>query len=129
MKVLLVDDMRAMVAALKNAIVGFRSDINVLTATTRLEVDQALDQNPDIDYVFLDLKMPGLSHYELLDLAVARLSKADVWVLSGSRSASESEAVRMHGATGYIEKSASMEMFDEVFDILSRPSKTGDFRP
>lgn len=71
--------------------------------------------HPWPDLVFLDLKLPAFSGFEILAWVREQQldGRLDVAILSGSEHASDVERAKALGATGYFVKPVSLEQFRE----------------
>lgn len=86
LNVLVADDNAYYVKNLVNYVLGKNSNIKIINiASNGLEVLDTLKQNPNIDLILLDLKMPKLNGIETLDnIYNMNLSKyPDIIVISG----------------------------------------------
>jgi DNA-binding NarL/FixJ family response regulator len=114
-RVLIADDHPLFRAAMCQAL----SDIvgpNILQASTLNETLCQLDANPDIDLVFLDVKMPG--NDGLIGLSEVRARYPDVLVVMVT-AFEEANLIRKAlslGACGFIPKSASIECIAEAVE-------------
>lgn len=63
MKILIVDDSRADVLIIS----GMLKEYDLLTATNGLEAMSQIEKNPDIGIMILDLNMPVMNGYEVLE--------------------------------------------------------------
>ncbi|MDO6579264.1 response regulator [Alteromonas stellipolaris] len=89
---------------------------NILQASTLNETLCQLDANPDIDLVFLDVKMPG--NDGLIGLSEVRARYPDVLVVMVT-AIEEANLIRKAlslGACGFIPKSASIECIAEAVE-------------
>ena len=63
MKILVVDDSRADVLVIS----GMLKEYDLLTASNGLEAVTQIEQNPDVGIMILDLNMPVMNGYEVLE--------------------------------------------------------------
>ncbi|MFK3978677.1 response regulator transcription factor [Shewanella vesiculosa] len=117
-KAIVADDHPLFRLALKQAIVGMLGE-NILESASFDETLLALESHPDIEVVFLDLKMPG--NEGLTGLTTLRNKYPDILVVIVS--AEESPALVRKaidfGASAYVPKSTPLpEISDAVRDIL-----------
>ncbi len=106
---LIADDHPLFRAALRNAAVGAVADVEVREADSLDSVLAALEAEPNIDLVLLDLHMPG--NHGLAGLAAIRAQFPAVAVVLVSAN-EDPHIVRRaldHGAAGYIPKSAGLD--------------------
>ena len=114
-RVLIADDHPLFRAAMCQAL-GDTVGPNILQASTLNETLSQLDANPDIDLVFLDVKMPG--NDGLIGLSEVRARYPDVLVVMVT-AFEEANLIRKAlslGACGFIPKSASIECIAEAVE-------------
>ncbi len=106
---LIADDHPLFRAALRNAAVGAVADVEVREADSLDSVLAALEAEPGIDLVLLDLHMPG--NHGLAGLAAIRAQFPAVAVVLVSANEDPHTVRRAldHGAAGYIPKSAGLD--------------------
>lgn len=119
-RLLIADDHPLFRAALRGAATDAVADLSVLEAESLDGVLAALDANPDIDLVLLDLHMPG--NHGLAGLAAIRAQYPEVAVVVVSAN-DDPRVVRRaldHGAAGYLPKSAGLdELRDAIRSVLA----------
>ena len=111
---LIADDHPLFRAALKQAAADAVADLHVREAASLDAVLAALEAEPDIDLVLLDLHMPG--NHGLAGLAAVRAQHPGVAVIVVSAN-DDPRVVRRaldHGAAGYLPKSAGLEELREA---------------
>jgi len=114
-RVLIADDHPLFRAAMCQAL-GDIVGPDILQASTLNETLSQLDANPDIDLVFLDVKMPG--NDGLIGLSEVRARYPDVLVVMVT-AFEEAKLIRKAlslGACGFIPKSASIECIAEAVE-------------
>ncbi|WOI36242.1 response regulator transcription factor [Alteromonas sp. CI.11.F.A3] len=114
-RVLIADDHPLFRAAMCQAL-GDIVGPDILQASTLNETLSQLDANPDIDLVFLDVKMPG--NNGLIGLSEVRARYPDVLVVMVT-AFEEANLIRKAlslGACGFIPKSASIECIAEAVE-------------
>jgi len=99
-KILVVDDEPNVLFVLKQS---FRSGYTVLTATSG---EQALEiiESEKPDFVFLDIKMPGISGMEVLGRITGTGAAPTVWMLTGDEELETAMKALEGGASGYLTK-------------------------
>ena len=103
LKVLLADDHRLMLAAVKAALEGDDEIEIVGAAETGSEVLPLVHQtNPDV--VLLDLRMPAMDGLTVIDRLRERHPNVKAIVLSAVEDEDVIETVLMHGATAFVSK-------------------------
>ncbi|MDR6840447.1 response regulator transcription factor [Pseudoxanthomonas sacheonensis] len=113
-KLLIADDHPLFRAALRGAATDAVAQLSVLEAESLEGVLSALEANPDIDLVLLDLHMPG--NHGLAGLAAIRAQYPEVAVVVVSAN-DDPRVVRRaldHGAAGYLPKSAGLDELREA---------------
>ena len=119
-RLLIADDHPLFRAALRGAATDAVADLSVLEAESLDGVLAALEANPDIDLVLLDLHMPG--NHGLAGLAAIRAQYPEVAVVVVSAN-DDPRVVRRaldHGAAGYLPKSAGLdELRDAIRSVLA----------
>lgn len=109
-KILIVDDEENILLVVKAA---FVSNYNVFTATegeTALEIIRR--EKPS--FVFLDIKMPGMSGIKVLEKIKETGAKPVVWMLTGDEDMEMALATLEGGASGYITKPFEVERLRAV---------------
>lgn len=116
--VLLVDDDRADLMLLSQAMQAAAPDVELVAARTAKEVRQALDEH-SIDLVLLDLNMPGASGFEILEAIRGDGQHARLPVLILTTSAADADVLRAYelGANAFITKPADLK---GTIDIMRR---------
>ncbi|MEO6103615.1 MAG: response regulator transcription factor [Pseudoxanthomonas sp.] len=115
-RLLIADDHPLFRAALRGAATDAVAGLSVLEAESLDGVLAALETNPDIDLVLLDLHMPG--NHGLAGLAAIRAQYPQVAVVVVSAN-DDPRVVRRaldHGAAGYLPKSSGL---DELREAIS----------
>ncbi len=117
---LIADDHPLFRAALRGASVDAVAELQVREADSLDGVLAALEQEPDIDLVLLDLHMPG--NHGLAGLAAIRAQHPAVAVVVVSAN-DDPRVVRRaldHGAAGYLPKSAGLDdLRDAIRTVLN----------
>ncbi len=117
-RILIADDHPLVLGALRQALAGTIADAEIFEAADLDSLSAALEANPDMDLVLLDLSMPGVRGFSGLMYLRAQHASVPVIVLS----ANEDRAVMRHcldfGAAGYIPKSVDVETMREAVRIV-----------
>ncbi|MGK0500335.1 MAG: DNA-binding NarL/FixJ family response regulator [Oceanicoccus sp.] len=77
-----------------------------------------MDEHADLDMVFLDLRMPGLDGYALLETARISYPKLPIAVLSVSRDRKEIQRAIDLSAVGFIPKDTSGNLLLNAIRIM-----------
>jgi DNA-binding NarL/FixJ family response regulator len=108
-RILIADDHPLVLGALRQALASAIQGVEIFEAADLESLSAALDKNPEMDLVLLDLSMPGVRGFSGLMYLRAQHSSVPVIVVS----ANEDRAVMRHcldfGASGYIPKSVDVE--------------------
>ncbi len=114
MKVLIVDDHPMIREVLRHRLTNINRAVTVVEASDCAQCMSAFDLHGDFDMVLLDLDLPDSDGFEALAKISARSRKASVVIVS----ASDQPAFVIHaidmGATGFIPKSSSSEVFAQA---------------
>ena len=105
----------------------------VITADNGMEAIKILSQEtPDIDIILLDLMMPVMDGYKVLQVLKtdSRLSNIPVLVFSARGQPEEVEKALTLGATGYIVKATTRpnEVVEQIKKVLSQKPKVQEIR-
>ncbi len=98
--ILIVDDEKPIRDSIKAI---FSANFNVLTASEGHEAIELIKQERPI-LVFLDITMPGLSGFEILELIKTSNIKSIIWMLTGDDNINIALKTIQMGATGYLTK-------------------------
>jgi DNA-binding NarL/FixJ family response regulator len=106
MKLLIVDDRAILREGLVALLGQFERGAEVLQASNT-DDGFRLEENPDLDVVFLDLNIPNQSGMDLIPIFAKRFPQLPVIVLSSSEDPNDVRLALQSGAVGYVPKSAS----------------------
>jgi DNA-binding NtrC family response regulator len=107
-KVLLVDDESPFVEALSKRLT--MRELQVSIALSGPEALEKLEQNPSIDVVVLDVKMPGMDGIETLKAIKARYPLIEVIMLTGHATVESAIDGMKVGALDYLMKPCDMDI-------------------
>jgi CheY-like chemotaxis protein len=120
MTILLVDDDEEDRELFLEAVVEVDKEIKCIAAVDGEEALKYLSDaaNPAPDFIFLDLRMPGLSGQQCLEEIKkdARLESVPVIIYTTSRNVKESESLKKLGAVHFMSKPVSP---DDVYYMIS----------
>lgn len=120
MKVLLIDDHPLILAALQQVIQRFADAVEVVGVGTARAAREALQQQPDVDLVLLDLQLGDADGFEVLAEFRAGYPAVPVVVVSASDRSSDVIRSIDLGAMGFVPKRASNEtLFDALHIVMS----------
>lgn len=111
---LIADDHPLFRAALRGAAADAVADLQVREADSLESVLAALEAEPDIDLVLLDLHMPGNHGLAGLAAVRAQFPGTAVMVVSANDDAQVVRRALDHGAAGYLPKRAGLEELREA---------------
>ncbi|MBS0538142.1 MAG: response regulator transcription factor [Proteobacteria bacterium] len=106
---LVADDHPMVRDALSTALGHAFAGAVVARAASLGEVEAALEQQPDIDAVLLDLDMPGMDGLAGLALLRSQHPTVPIIVVSAARDAAVARRTHDLGASAYVDKSASLD--------------------
>jgi DNA-binding NarL/FixJ family response regulator len=107
---IVADDHPLFRAALREAIARLLPESLIVEAESIAKLEVAMQLHPDADFVLLDLRMPGARGFSALIHMRARYPSIPIAVISAIESASVARRALDLGASGFIPKSASIEM-------------------
>ena len=113
MKILHLDDHMLFAEGLSAVLSLHAKEIEIVSAYDSEQGLLLIEQNPDIDLIFIDLNMPGLSGLAFID----NINKRELFIPFVVLSASEDiwEALK-RGAAGFIPKAYSCQQILEVIE-------------
>ncbi|MGF1610315.1 MAG: response regulator [Kiloniellales bacterium] len=118
MHLVVADDHRLVLDALKLYLTKLRSDIMVSEATSLDEALRKLEAADDVDLVLLDLQMPGMNGLEGLATMKRRFPTLPVVMLSGVADAAQVRAALDQGAAGFIPKGLSGRTMLKALELV-----------
>jgi len=111
MKILIADDHMLFREALRQVVQQLGDDVTVLEASDWHSAVELVKHNPDIMLALVDLKMPGMQEFAGLDAFIKFAETVPVVVVSASESIFDMQRVFDAGATGFIAKNETMDVF------------------
>ena len=109
-KILIVDDEENILLVVKEAFVG---KYEVLTANAGPAALEIIKREKPA-FIFLDIKMPGMSGLEVLDQVKYTGVDTIVWMLTGEEDLEVAASTLESGARGYITKPFDIEVIRNV---------------
>ena len=106
MKILVADDHPLIREALQHVLTELDSAVMLLEAANGESVRRLVAGHADLDLLLLDLRLPGVSGFELLDELRRDYPPLPIVVLSALDDAGTVKAVLARGAMGFIPKSS-----------------------
>ena len=113
MKILLVDDHHLIRDGMRPVLERLAHDgeaIEILEADTFETAVAAATRAPDLDLVLLDLRLPGVTHFEALEGLRDRFPALPIVLMSGDDEPDLVRGAIGRGALGYIPKSSTAEV-------------------
>jgi DNA-binding NarL/FixJ family response regulator len=118
MKLLVVDDHALVREGVKHVLLTMGSDVEVLEAGSAEEALQVIEDNADLDLVLLDVGLPGMNGFELLQVLRERGSTPRVAMLSAADDKSGVMSALQGGAAGFIPKAYSRELMTQAVRLV-----------
>jgi CheY-like chemotaxis protein len=123
--VLLVDDDREMLLALKEGFGRYADSMSVLCAGDGLEALEVLKEH-DVSLVVTDLKMPRMDGFELLATIMGSYPDIPVIIITGYSTPDMERLARQGGAVGFIAKPFLIEnLARQILTMLRRETEGG----
>jgi DNA-binding NarL/FixJ family response regulator len=110
MKILNIDDHVLIRDGVALIVQELAEDIQYLPASCYAEAEQLAIQHPDIELVLLDISLPDVSGFDILEKLTVQLPTVSVIILSGSESSADITRAMNASAQGYIPKSYSKDL-------------------
>jgi DNA-binding NarL/FixJ family response regulator len=118
-KILVVDDHPLILGALAELLPSLGEDVEVRVAADAAQATAALDGEPDVGLVLLDLALPGTRGLDLLADFALDYPGVPVVVLSATHDRATVNAALAAGARGFIAKTAdARELLDAVRQVI-----------
>ena len=108
-RVLIADDHPLFRGAMRAALNGVFAELSVTEAGSFEDVVAALDAEPEVDLILLDLKMPGVSGFSGLALLRAQHPAVPVMIVSGIEDAATVRTCLDFGAAAYVPKTTPVD--------------------
>jgi DNA-binding NarL/FixJ family response regulator len=116
MKILHLDDHILFAEGLRAVLSQHAKEIEIINAHDSEQGLMLIDQNQDIDLIFIDLNMPGLNGLAFIDRINERELFIPFVVLSASENIWDIREALKSGAAGFIPKTYSCEKILEVIE-------------
>ncbi|KEA64310.1 Transcriptional regulator, LuxR family [Marinobacterium lacunae] len=113
-KIIIADDHPLFRAALKQAVTQAVPGVTILEADTLAAVQETVEAHVDADLVLLDIHMPGAQGFSGLVFLRGQHPGIPVVVVSGSEEPQVMKRAIDFGASGFIPKSAPLEVISEA---------------
>ncbi len=120
MKGLIVDDHQLFVAGIRHVLKQLGDDVEISEAPDAEACLEILAENRDMDFLLLDLQLPGLDGLALLEILRNRWPWIPVLIVTGTQDAQTAQRVIDSGAAGYLCKtSPPSEFVTAIRQVLS----------
>jgi DNA-binding NarL/FixJ family response regulator len=106
--ILVADDHTLFRDGLRQVLGQFDPHARVVEAASLATVCAVLHADPAVALCLIDLHMPGMAGPESLEVIQAVAPRTPLLVISGDDNPAQIEAVRAHGAAGFVAKTASI---------------------
>ncbi|HEX2827644.1 MAG TPA: response regulator transcription factor [Burkholderiales bacterium] len=110
MKLLVVDDHALVREGVKHVLLSMEDGVQVLEAGSAEEALRVVEDHADLDLVLLDVGLPGMNGFELLQVLRERGPAPRVAMLSASDDKSGVMTALQGGAAGFIPKAFSRDL-------------------
>ena len=118
MKILVVDDHVLIREALRGVLMELTGDAAIIDAADSRQAMRCIEENPDLELVLLDLKLPDGSGFDVLATLRERYPAISVVMLSASSDSDDIARALELGALGFIPKSAQREVMLSAFKLI-----------
>jgi DNA-binding NarL/FixJ family response regulator len=118
MKILIVDDHQLFREGLVYILQSLEDGVIILQAASYDGALNIMDEHADLDMVLLDLKMPGLNGYSLLETARISYPQLPIAMLSASRDRKDMQRAIDMSAVGFIPKDTSGKLLINAVRIM-----------
>ena len=111
MKGLIVDDHQLFAAGIKHVLKQLADNVEIEEASDAEQCLEILSENQDMDFLLLDLKLPGLDGLALLEILRNRWPWIPVLIVTGTQDAQTTQKVLNAGAAGFLCKTSPPSEF------------------
>ena len=118
MKVLIIDDHSLFIDGMQLVLLKLDPNIKIFNASSYEHALPAINENPDLDLLLLDLGLPGLSDIDALKAVRKELPSTPVVILSSNNNGLKVQQILNAGAQGYIPKSSSSELLINALKLV-----------
>ena len=118
MKILVVDDHVLIREALRGVLIELVNDAAIVDAPDSRQAMRCIEENPDLELILLDLKLPDGSGFDVLAALRERYPAISVVMLSASSDRDDIARALELGALGFIPKSAEREVMLSAFKLI-----------
>lgn len=121
-RLVIADDHPLFRGALREAVSGLYSKIDIAEAGTFEQVSEILDRGSEVDLVLLDLTMPGVRGFSGLMYLRAQYPSVPVMIVSANDDPSVIRRCMDFGASGFIPKTLGVDVMREAIAVVLKGS-------
>jgi len=118
MKILLIDDHALFREGLSHVLCKLEEHVSILEASDLERAMQHIAENPDLDLVLLDLHMPGIGGFEILQKFNKAYPTLPVVIISASTKHSDIQRALDFGALGFIPKDTTGNVMLNALQLI-----------
>ena len=118
MKILLIDDHALFREGLSHVLCKLEEHVDILQAAELKYATQHISENPDLDLVLLDLNMPKIGGFEILENFTKSYPTLPVVIISASNKRSDIQRALALGAMGFIPKDTTGDVMLNALQLI-----------
>lgn len=118
MKILLIDDHALFREGLSHVLSNLSEDVEILPAADFESAKQHISEYPDFDLVLLDLNMPKIGGFEILENFSNSYPTLPVVIISASNKRSDIQRAMALGAMGFIPKDTTGDVMLNALQLI-----------
>ncbi len=118
MKFLIVDDHALIREAMRDVLLGLRSDASMLEAADAQTALETLERHPDIDLILLDMHLPDRDGLQVLATVAEHHPAVAVVMLSGDKEQATIHGSLALGAQGFIPKTETRAVLSSALALV-----------
>ncbi len=120
MKGIIVDDHQLFVAGIKHVLKPLAENVEIFESTNAEQCIEELSNDDDMDFMLLDLQLPGLDGLALLEIIKNRWPEIPVLIVTGTQNTQIAQRVIDKGASGYLCKTSAPSEFVKAIECVVR---------
>ena len=121
--ILVVDDEPLFLSSVVDGVKHRFPGVTILSANNGRKALELVDQQPSIDVLATDLRMPEMDGFQLLAELSTRLFRAPIIVITAFATTEAEKVIRRHGALEVLEKPVDIdEMLGRLEELATNPS-------
>lgn len=118
MKIIHLDDHPLFSEGMGSLLRVYNPDVNVISLSDGREALAVFDSEEDIDLILMDLDMPGITGFSMLEAINKRNLSIPVVVISGSEDLFDIRSVMEAGAVGFVPKANKPKQLIEALKLV-----------